>query len=208
MNAFKKTLVAIAAVATLGGLGPPRLPPDITTATDMVDMVAGMATASPPTATTAIPPTTAIPRTATATSPTATATAAAEGWLVPRAGVVGYRPCVSCGRIRSAAPRRSCRRGAILFMQAKSRQIPRLIASAAVASGTTKPARAARTGMTARCGSISISHAASSCRAAISASPVRSPLRRRDFGGSDEDLMFLVTLVRNQTGAGARKGAL
>ena len=122
MNAFKKTLVAIATVATLGGLVSPRLPPDTTTATDMVDMVAGIATASPPTATAAIPHTTAIPRTATATSPTVTATAAAEGWLVhPRAGVVGYRPCVSCGRIRSAAPRRHERRGAILFMRAKSR---------------------------------------------------------------------------------------
>ena len=99
----------------------PRLPPDITTATATADTAAGMATASPPTATTAIPPTAAIPLTATATSPTATATAAAEGWLVARAGVVGYRPCVSCGRIRSAAPRRSSRRGAILFMRAKSR---------------------------------------------------------------------------------------
>ena len=81
MNTFKKTLVAIAAVATLGASPPPRLPPDITTATDMVDMVAGMATASPRTATTATRPTAAIPLTATATSPTATATAAAEAGL-------------------------------------------------------------------------------------------------------------------------------
>ena len=79
MNAFKKTLVAIAAVATLGGLASPQASAaDITTTADMVDMAAGMATASPPTATTAIPPTTAIPLTATATSPTAT-TAADNG---------------------------------------------------------------------------------------------------------------------------------
>ena len=106
MNAFKKTLVAIAAVATLGatGLAPPRLPPDITTAMATADTVAGMATASPPTAITAIPPTAAIPLTATATSPTATATAAAEGLVgflalawsdtdrAFRAGVFGRRP--------------------------------------------------------------------------------------------------------------------
>ena len=80
MNAFKKTLVAIAAVATLGatGLVSTQASAGYYNSYGYGGYGGGMATASPPTATTAIPPTTAIPLTATATSPTATATAAAR----------------------------------------------------------------------------------------------------------------------------------
>src|ERR1700689_1897631 len=87
MNAFKKTLVAIAAVATLGATGLASTQASAgyyNSYGGYGGYGGGYGYSRPPTATTAIPPTTAIPHTATATSPTATATAAAGNSRFPR----------------------------------------------------------------------------------------------------------------------------
>jgi hypothetical protein len=114
MNAFKQTLVAIAAAATLGATGLASIrPPPMTTATVMARM-AGMATIAIPRTATA----TAIPRTATATAIplTATATVTATGATATAPGSGRFPGFPSTRRdfhragSSSSPPTSSCRR--------------------------------------------------------------------------------------------------